>query len=330
MRPRRDLLLVALVLLLACPTARAASKTVTVAADGSGDHVTVQAAVDAVPAKNAEPVVIRIKPGTYKGKVVVPRDKPFITLRGDGGDPSQVVLTDDWNAKHIGPDGKEVGTGGSYSTKVTGHDFTAENLTFENTAGDTGQALALFADGDRLVFRNCRFLGWQDTLYANGGRQYYVDCHLEGRVDFIFGGATAVFDRCTIHSKNGGYVTAASTPKDRSFGYVFLDCKLTGEGKPAYLGRPWRDDAAVAFIRCNMGPHVIPEGWHNWSKPEREKTARYVEYKCTGPGADRSKRVSWSKELTDAESGKYTVKEILGGEDHWNPTISVQRAADAR
>jgi pectinesterase len=299
-------------------TAAAAEVTLTVAADGSGGFATVQAAVDAVSDENPGRVVIQIKPGRYKERVIVPRSKPFITFQGEGA--KTTVLTYDWNARHVGPEGRPVGTSGSYSTKISGRDFVAEGITFENTAGDTGQALALYADADRLVFRRCRFLGWQDTLYANGGRHYYNHCELEGRVDFIFGNATAVFDHCTIHSKNGGYVTAASTPADRRDGYVFLDCTLTGEGTPAYLGRPWRPYAAVTFLRCQLGPHVRPQGWDNWRNPENEKTARYGEYRCTGTGADRSGRVAWAKELTDEEAAHYTVREILGGSDGWDPT----------
>lgn len=288
-----------------------------VAIDGSGEFRTVQAAIDAVPANNKDRIVIRIKPGRYKERIEVPKNKPFVTFLGD--DAKKTILTHDWNAKHIGPDGNEVGTGGSYSTKINGEDFIAENITFENTAGDTGQALAMFADADRLIFRNCRFLGWQDTLYANGGRHYYDRCHIEGRVDFIFGGATAVFDRCTIHSKNGGHITAASTPEENPFGYVFLDCKLTGAGAKADLGRPWRPFAAVAYVRCFIGDHIKPEGWDNWGKESNEQTARYSEYKCTGPGANRSKRVGWAREMNDDEAAKYTIENILAASDGWNP-----------
>jgi pectinesterase len=313
-------------------------KTLTVAADGSGDFSTVQAAVDSVPDHNANPIVIHIRPGTYKERIRVPKNKPFITFRGD--DAARTVLTWDWNAKTIGPEGREVGTSGSYSTRIDAPDFVAENITFENTAGDAGQALALFAKGDRQIYRNCRMLGWQDTLYADGGRQYYANCYIEGRVDFIFGSATAVFDRCRIHSKNGGYVTAASTPQEQAFGYVFIDCTLTGDPTPwrppadhpaatqparqpdarTYLGRPWRDHAAVAFIRCELGDHIRPEGWHNWGKPERERTSRYVEYANTGAGADRAGRVAWSRALTAAEAEAYTPANVLAGSDGWNPT----------
>jgi pectinesterase len=316
------------------------AKDITVAADGNGDFKTVQAAVDAVPANNPDRIVIHIKPGTYKEKLLIPADKPFVTFKGEGTKPDDTVLTYDWSASHRGEDGRPIGTFNSFATRVAGHDFVAENITFQNSAGETGQALAMSADGDRLTFRNCRFLGWQDTLYANYGRQYYVNCYLEGRVDFIFGNATAVFDRCEIHSKAGGHVTAASTPQDHPFGYVFLDCKLTGSDigwhattrpellqtpstKPApkaTLGRPWRPYAAVAYLRCDFGPHIHPRGWDNWRKAENEKTARYSEYKCTGPGADRSQRVTWARELSDEEAAKYTVQNILAGSDEWNPT----------
>jgi pectinesterase len=300
-------------------TASGRARTVTVAADGSGDFKSVQAAIDSIPAKNEEPAVIHIGAGRYKEKICLPRDKRFVAIRGD--DAGTTVLTYDQNAASLGADGKPLGTSGSYSTWVDADDFLAENITFENTAGDvggrTGQALALKASGDRQVYRKCRFLGWQDTLYADGGRQYYADCYIEGRVDFIFGSATAVFDRCELHSKNGGYVTAASTPREKPFGYVFLHCKLTGEGGKAMLGRPWRPYAAVTFAFCEIGDHIKPAGWDNWRNTENEKTARYAEYKCTGPGAERGGRVTWSHELTDEEGTKLTVANILGGEDKW-------------
>src|SRR5205085_5973970 len=152
------------------------------------------------------------------------------------------------------------------------------------------------------------------------GTQYFRDCHIEGRVDFIFGKSTAVFERCTIHSKNGGFVTAAATPKERPFGFVFLDCKLTGEGEAkTFLGRPWRDDAAVAYVRCELGAHIRPEGWDNWRNPAREKTARFSEYHCTGPGADRSHRVTWSSVLTDDQAAACTVKNVFAsaGDTNW-------------
>jgi pectinesterase len=289
--------------------ARAAGpRPIRVASDGPADHRTVQAAVDAIPAGNRERVVVLIKPGVYKERLRVARDKGPVTFRGEPGRAADTLLTFNYSAKSV-ENGKEVGTSGSYSTLIEAADFTAENVTFENSAGEVGQAVALRTTGDRATFRNCRFLGWQDTLYTHDGRCYFEDCYIEGRVDFIFGRSTAVFNRCHIHSKNGGFVTAAATPQEAAFGYVFLDCRLTGSGEPkAYLGRPWRPYAAVAYLRCEMGPHVRPEGWDNWRNPDNEKTARFAEYQCTGPGAAPAARVRWSRQLTDDEAAKYTKR----------------------
>ncbi len=217
--------------------------------------------------------------------------------------------------------GKKVGTSGSESVLITPDQITCENLTFENSAGDIGQAVALRTLGDKIVFHNCRFLGWQDTLYVNGARTYFDNCYIEGRTDFIFGRATAVFENCELHSKNGGFLTAASTNPQTPYGLVFLNCKITGEGAAmTYLGRPWKEVAATAYIKCEIGDHVNPAGWSEWKGNENHKTARYVEYQCTGPRADRSKRPDWTKELSDDEASKMTVENILSGADHWDPT----------
>ncbi|HEX4796821.1 MAG TPA: pectinesterase family protein [Humisphaera sp.] len=307
-------------------------KAFTVAADGSGVFKTIQSAINAVPDGNGERVILRIKAGIYKEKIVVPRGKTFISFVGD--DARSTILTNDWNTHHIGAGGREVGTMRSASVRIDASDFLAQNITFENSAGDNGQAVALAATGDRQIFRNCRLIGWQDTLYANGGRQYYDRCHIEGRVDFIFGSATAVFDHCEIHSKNGGHITAASTAKETPWGYVFLDCKLTSDAIPwrdaaaaqpagrvtpmADLGRPWRPCASVTFVRCELGDHIKPQGWSQWRPADgTDKTARYAEYACTGPGADLAKRVPWAKELTAEQASELTVEKILGGSDAW-------------
>jgi pectinesterase len=310
----------------------AADAPIAVASDGSGQFKTVQAAIDSIPSSNAERRVILIKPGVYKERIIVPKDKPMITLKGAESDPAGVVLTNDWNAGYTPPAAtRPVGTSGSASTNIDAADFIAENLTFENSAGDHGQAVALKTMADRLIFRNCRLLGWQDTLYADTGRQYFVDCYIEGHVDFIFGGATAVFDRCTIHSKNGGYVTAARTKPNLRFGYVFLDCTLTGDSTPTFLGRPWQWDrgskAAVAFIRCKMGQHIRPEGWNPWDLKDKPNTSpadntRYSEFGSMdlyGHPLDVSRRVAWSHQLSSEQAAEYTVAHILGGEDHWAP-----------
>jgi len=294
--------------------------TLTVATDGSAQYKTIQDAINAAPTRSAHATIIRIKPGTYKQQLRVPKDKTHLVFRGD--DAKTTLLTNDLSAKSKDAKGKEVGTSGSSSTFIDGADFTAENITFENSAGDVGQAVAIKFNSDRGIFRKCRFLGWQDTLYIHDRRAYFVDCHIEGRVDFIFGKSTTVFDHCTIHSKNGGYITAAATPKDAPFGFVFLNCTFTGDGAKAYLGRPWRPDAAVAYINCTLGPHIQPEGWQHWNDTQNPESARFSEFQSIGPGANPKSRVAWSKQLTQEQAKAYTIQNILGSADHWNPTLS--------
>src|SRR6266850_286960 len=224
-----------------------------VAADGSARYKTVQEAVMAVPAGSAtNPVIIRIKPGVYKELIYVQREKRFFKLIGENAEKK--VLTYDLNANLIGKDGKPIGTFRTPSTMIDADDFTAENITFENSAGPVGQALAIRIEGDRVVFRNCRFLGWQDTILANRGRHYFQNCYIAGHVDFIFGGASAFFENCHIHCLRNGYITAASTPAEQQFGFVFSHCKITGETPEVktYLGRPWRDFASAAFLSTEM------------------------------------------------------------------------------
>lgn len=292
---------------------------ITVAQDGSGQFTNVQAAIMSVPMGYAtNPVVIHIKPGVYKEQLYIQREKRFFHLRGDAAE--QTVLTFDLNAKIIGPTGKPIGTFNTPSTQIDAEDFTAENLTFENSAGPVGQALAIRVDGDRAVFRNCRFLGWQDTILVNRGRHYFEDCYIEGHVDFIFGGATCWFERCKIRCLKDGYITAASTPDTNQFGYVFNHCEITGvPGAKTYLGRPWRDFAATIFLNTKMDEVVRPEGWHNWGKVEKEKTTRYAEFGSTGAGANPAARVKWAKQLTAAEAREITVQKVLSGVDGWNP-----------
>jgi pectinesterase len=292
---------------------------VTVAKDGSGQFTNVQDAIMSVPMGYAtNPVVIRIKPGVYKEQIYIQREKRFFQLVGE--DATRTVLTFDLNANIVGPNGKPIGTFRTPSTQIDAEDFTAENITFENSAGPVGQALAIRLDGDRAIFRNCRFLGWQDTILANRGRHYFENCYIAGHVDFIFGGATCWFERCQIHCLRDGYITAASTPDTNRYGYVFNQCEITGApGAKTYLGRPWRDFAAVVFLNTRMSEVVRPEGWHNWNKPEREKTTRYAEFGNTGAGANREKRVTWAWQLTEAEARKLSIDQALSGSDGWKP-----------
>jgi pectinesterase len=293
-----------------------------VAKDGSGDFMTVQEAVNAVPVNRRTRTTIFIRKGIYKERVVVPETQTNISFLGES--QTETVLTFDNFANRKTALGENMGTSGSSSLYIYANGFEASNMTFENSAGAVGQAVAVFVAGDQVAFRNCRFLGNQDTLYTWGktSRQYYADCYIEGTVDFIFGSSTCVFDRCEIRAKrSGAYLTAASTLENAPFGYVFLNCRLTAdEGvNDVFLGRPWRPFAKTVYLHCDMGKHIRPEGWHNWGKPEAEKNSFYAEYDSKGAGANDASRVSWAKKLTANDAAKYTIANILGGSDGWEP-----------
>jgi len=297
-----------------------------VAADGSGDCRTVQEAVDKVPDGGSRRYVIHIKPGTYKQQLHVARGKAPITFLGD--DAATTILTYDLNHETAG------GTGKSASTTIQADDFRAENVTFANSYGTGSQAVAIFVAADRAIFRKCRFIAWQDTLYANGvectepgkcvlGRQYYRDCYIEGHVDFIFGNAAAIFENCEIHSKGPGYVTAQSkTYEGQLSGYIFRNCRVTGNdtGKGVYLGRPWRPFAVTVFIDCELGGFVVAEGWSKWNGTDSYKTTYYGEYHSRGPGANPEGRVPWSHQLTAEDAARYGTGAFLSGADGWNPS----------
>ncbi len=290
-----------------------------VAADGSAKFKSVQDAIMAVPSgSGSNSVVIHIKPGIYKELIYVQREKTFFKLVGES--PTNTVLTFDLYAGITNFDGKPIGTFRTPSTTIDADNFTAENLTFENSAGPVGQALAIRVDGDRAMFRNCRFLGWQDTVWLNRGRQYFTNCYICGHVDFIFGGATAWFEKCEIHARGNGYLTAASTPEDAPFGFVFSHCRITGEpGVRTYLGRPWRNYASTIYLNCEMSDAVQPMGWSDWGKKETHKTARYAEFNSTGSGASPTNRPDWTEQLSAAEANLVTMEEVLGGPDGWKP-----------
>jgi pectinesterase len=290
-----------------------------VAADGSGQFKSVQEAIAAAPTARADKRwVIYIKAGTYKERLYIQREKRFLSLVGE--DAEKTILTYDLSANMPGPDGKPIGTFRTPSALIDADDFAASNLTFENSAGLVGQALAVRIDGDRVLFRDCRFLGWQDTILANRGRHAFERCYIAGHVDFIFGGATAYFQDCHIHCLKDGYITAASTPDNQPYGFVFSGGKVTGDaGVKTYLGRPWRSFAHTAFLNVELSSIVRPEGWHNWSHPEREATARYAEFQSRGEGANAQARVAWSRQLDPAEAQALTMEKVLAGTDGWNP-----------
>lgn len=305
-----------------------------VAKDGSGDFFTVQEAFNAVPDNSKQETTILIAPGTYKEKLVL--DKKKINVHIIARTEHEAILTyDDYAAKIDTATNKEIGTTGSASFTVNAAGFSADGIVFQNSASNEifaknrsvmGQAVAILTKGDKMVFRRCKFLGHQDTLYANSqketesSRQYYEDCYIEGTVDYIFGRATAVFNRCEMHCLADGHVTAASTSQGFSYGYVFHDCKITSEANvKTDLGRPWRPYAQVVYLNCELTDQIQAEGWSEWSKNENHKTAYYAEYNSKGAGAKPDKRVSWSHQLTKEEAQKYDISKVLAGADNWNP-----------
>ncbi len=302
----------------------------TVYRDGSGNFKTIQEAINSVRDLSQQRVTIHIKNGLYREKLVIPTWKTNIALVGESAERT-IITNNDYTGKDI--NGRDASgrdkymTFTSYTVLVQGNDFSAENLTIQNKAGRVGQAVALHVEGDWAILKNCRILGNQDTLYAATGnsRQFYKDCYIEGTTDFIFGEATVVFQNCVVKSLANSYITAAATTVRQQYGFVFFDCKLVTDtaARKVYLGRPWRPYAKTVFIRCELGNHIVPEGWNPWKGdamfPDKEKTALFAEYNNTGAGAVINNRLKWSRQLTKHEAKKYTIKNIFSGDDKWNP-----------
>lgn len=287
-----------------------------VAKDGSGDYTTIQAAVDAAKAFPDEAVTINIKKGTYNEKVIVGAWNTHLSLIGESKDSTIITYGDYFSKINRGPNSTFL----TATLTVQSNDFTAKNLTIINSAGPVGQALAISVTGTRCYFDNCGFIGNQDTVYTagEGAYQYFKNCYIEGTVDFIFGEATVVFEGCTLKEKSNGYFTAASTPQNRPYGYVFINCTLTAAPNvtKASLGRPWRAFAKVVYINCKLPNVISPEGWTKWAGGDKP-TAYYAEYNSTGEGANPAKRVAWSKQLTAKEAKAYTLKNIFSGASTW-------------
>lgn len=285
----------------------------TVAKDGSGDYKYIQDAIDAMRVYPLAPITLYIKNGVYNEKIVLPSDNTDVIFIGESVEKT-IITFNDYSGK-----GK-LTTFTSYTAKISGNRFRAENITFTNSAGPVGQALALYVNADKAVFKNCRFLGHQDTIYLSGesSRQYFEDCYIEGTTDFIFGPAIAVFKNCIIRCKANSFITAANTTPGKKFGFVFMNCKITADSavNKLYLGRPWRAYSKTVFMQCDLPKQITPEGWNNWGNVENEKTVFYAEYKNTGAGSDVSGRVKWSKQLTDKEAKEYTLENIFAG---WIP-----------
>ena len=289
-----------------------------VAADGSGTHKTIQQAVDAAPDWGSARFFIQVKPGRYYEKLVIPEIKGPITLFGE--EAKTTILTYDDFAAKLNEQGQPIGVSHSYSAKIGAEGFAAENITFANShwigGGVGNQAIALSLSADRASFRKCRLIGKQDTLYLSGGRQYFEDCYIEGQVDYIFGDATAFFERCELHCVGKcRFITAAATPREKPVGFVFSNCRITAEtrekGKTC-LGRTWGPHASVTFLNTEMSDAIAPRGWDNWANVENEKTARFAEYKSKGPGAAAKGRVRWSRQLTDQEAAAFSKEKVLG------------------
>jgi pectinesterase len=312
---------------------------------------TIQNALDHHPFATPNPdgtpgrVFIEIAPGTYRERVIVTQNHANITLIGLGKSPEGVVITNSLNARTAG------GTFFTETVEINGTGFEADNITFENAAGNTGQAVAVANRSDRSIFKHCRFLGHQDTLFADYGRQYYVDSYIEGGVDYIFGNAAAVFDRDELHSNGPGFITAQSrTAPTQPTGYVILNSRVTADlsapGAPGAspsgtrdqtastaatdssmpgarsiasarrmigLGRPWRTYSRVIYINTSLPAEMNPAGWNNWGNPANESTAYYAESGSTGPGASPSARVPWSHQLTAAEVKQFLPQNFLAG-----------------
>ncbi len=280
----------------------------TVSKDGTGDFKYIQDAIDAMRVYPLEPITLYIKNGVYTEKIELPVNNTDVTFIGESVEKTIITFNDySGRGKHT--------TFTSYTAKISGNRFVAENITFTNSAGPVGQALALYVDADKAIFKNCKFLGNQDTIFAAGenSRQLFLNCYIEGTTDFIFGPSTAVFQNCTIRAKSNSFITAASTTKGKKFGYVFLDCKVIADSSVSklYLGRPWRAQAKTVFIRCELPKQIAAEGWNNWSNPSNEASVFYAEYKCKGEGAVVSGRVAWSKQLSEKEAKEYALENIF-------------------
>ncbi|GIO37133.1 pectinesterase [Paenibacillus antibioticophila] len=311
---------------------------------------TIQGAVDFLEqTASGEQETICILPGIYEEQVIIYRSN--LKMVGIGA----VELTMNRYARELDEDGNEIGTFATPTLFLGGEHLVVENMTISNTAGmgeHIGQAVAVYAHCDQTVFRNCVFKGHQDTLFTGplppkpkeraqfGGvpireqhdhyRQLYQNCYIEGTVDFIFGGATAYFDGCNIHSLlqapgKRGYLTAASTPIGQQYGYVFRGCFITADPgvSEVFLGRPWREYAQTVFVNCQMSEHIHPLGWDHWNNPANEQTVDYREYGPAEMMAAISKsRVAWARcealeEAADNPAAGYALEQVFAGTDFW-------------
>lgn len=325
----RKLLLSLILALVGTLAVNAANKydnpdTIFVARDGTAEFRNIDDAIEVCRAFMEYHKVIFVKKGIYKEKLILPSWLTNIEICGEDRDNTIITYDDHANVFIPGTD-RKMGTFRTYTVRVDGNGITFRNITIENNAARLGQAVALHTQGDRLAFVNCRILGNQDTVYTGGinTRLYFKDCHIEGTTDFIFGPSTAWFENCTILSRTDSYITAASTPQDVEYGYVFNRCKIVAaEGvSKVYLGRPWRPYAHTLFMNCQLGKHILPVGWHNWSNTQNEKTTRYCEYDNHGEGAATKERAVWTRQLTKKEAAKVTLENVFRQNGGWIPNV---------
>lgn len=315
----RHRVLGAFLCILAPAFAGAYETEIDVAPDGSGDYTSIQDAIDATKSFPDRDITIRLAPGEYREKVVVWEWNTRLSLVGAGADRT-VIRWDD----HFSSIGR--GRNSTFHTatlRVEADDFRARDFSVVNEASPVGQAIALSVNADRAVFERVALHGHQDTLYLTGAgkRVLFRDCLVAGTVDFIFGGALAVFDNCEIRSLAAGYVTAASTPAGQSAGLVFIRSRLSAAPgvTDVYLGRPWRDHARTVFLRCEMGAHIRPEGWHDWDREDARSTVFYAEFESIGPGGRSDQRVPWSRQLDAKTAAMFAPERLLSrpGEAPW-------------
>ena len=294
--------------------------TLMVAKDGSGQYQTLGEALENCRVLMDYHKVIFLKKGVYKEKVIIPSGLQHIEIVGEDAD-STIIMGSDYANLFLPGTTTKMGTFKTYTLRIDGSHIILRNLTIENNAPQLGQAVALHTEGDYIQCIHCHLIGNQDTVYTGreGSLLYFSDCYIEGTTDFIFGSATAWFENCEIHSKANSYITAASTPKESPFGYVFNHCKLTAsEGiTKVFLGRPWRPYSATIYMNCIMDRHICPEGWDNWRNKENEKTVRYAEYNNSGEGSCTDKRVAWCRQLTKKEAQRVTIKNVFTTSHCW-------------
>jgi pectinesterase len=294
------------------------------AGDGVGPFATIQYAMDHAPQPGpGGRLYVHLADGVYAERVMVTANRPRTTLLGDPANPAAVMITASQNAKSAG------GTFFSETVDVEAPEFEADGITFANGAGATGQAVAIAVRSDKAVFKHCRFVGDQDTLFADFGRQYYTESSIAGGVDFIFGNAAAVFDHVEIHEQRAGYLTAQSrTSPNQATGYVITDSAVTSEdlgGKNFYLGRPWRAYSRVIVMRTRLPGELSSQGWSPWRAGERPAQAFYAEFKNTGAGATAGQRAPWSRQLSEQEAAEFAPQRFLRGGDGWDPVAEAAK-----